>query len=468
VKNKIYSFAAAALLAALPLNAAAQDITREAEKPAEAVAAQAEAAQTAQAARAKTAEESAEVTYAQVLERPDDAALNLAYAKTQVRRGDLKGAAATLERMLMVNENLHSIRLFYAVVLLRLDNTTEAERELETIARGQASAEVKKEAASYAETLRKSRRLFAVSGSLSAGGQYDSNRNAAPTSSQRLFMDNPLQLTGLSKRRDDASLIFVGSADLRRALGRQREHQLNTGFSYFRADQDSVTGVNLQAASLRAGGAFKHGAYTLKPGISYDRVKLSGEDFLAASGAAFRAERPLDRRTELSAEARYSYQDHLRSDNIASNPERRGPMFAVSAGGARVLNPVMRLSAELGFTRKQAAKKYNSYSGGALTLRHSWLLGKGRFLLSSLSLANDLYSKPDPMISRRTRRDASARLSLTASTPLDALHPRLAQLKDLNLSLSLEHFASRSTLTNYTYENNKASVLLNYKWDLGL
>src|SRR5262245_18416589 len=93
-------------------------------------AAQRDATQAAREAAKRRAGEGEDVTWEQVMARPDDLDLNYRFAQTQVRQGNLKGAAGTLERMLLVNPNLPKIRLFYALVLFRLGDLNESEREL--------------------------------------------------------------------------------------------------------------------------------------------------------------------------------------------------------------------------------------------------------------------------------------------------------------------------------------------------
>ncbi|HNW44920.1 MAG TPA: hypothetical protein PKI19_10480, partial [Elusimicrobiales bacterium] len=446
----------------------AQDLEKEGQKPAAAAAVQAEAGKAAAEAEKAAVAESKEVTYEQVLEKPDDLDLNYAYAKTQVRKGDLKGAAGTLERMLMIKADLYNIRLFYAVVLYRLDSLVEAQLELENLIKSPAPAALKTEAAGYVKAIKKMQKLTQASGGLSAGVEYDSNRNASPTSRRRLFMGNPLQLTGSSLRRDDTSLLLTGNAELRRAVGSQRKHEVFGSFTYYRADQKRVEAVNLQALSYKLGGVYNYGLYRLTPALTYDSVQLAGEDFLSNNGVDVRLERKINKVTEAWAGLKYAYQDHLASPDIPSNPERRGGLYGISAGAGRVLNPVMKLSADLGFSAKRAKKNYNSYNTLSFGLQHSWLLGKGRFLLSSASAGRDTYRQADTAISRKKRIDNTLRAGLVGGVPLASLHRKLAKLKDFTLTLNLEHFRSSSNLLNYTYTNNKAALLLNYRWALGL
>ena len=78
---------------------------------------------------------SSNITAQEVYENPDDHALNLEFAKQQVRKGEMLTAAAALERMLYANPNWHSARLFYAHILYRLDDQKAALRELDLLKR---------------------------------------------------------------------------------------------------------------------------------------------------------------------------------------------------------------------------------------------------------------------------------------------------------------------------------------------
>ena len=419
-------------------------------------------------AAVSTAPAAGDVTYEQVLERPDDIELNYAFARTRVRQGDLKGAAAALERILMLNPSLDAIRLFYAVVLYRLDVLPEAKREFKTVAEGRASGAVKSEAQSYLKVIRRRELPTTFSAGLSAGAEYDSNRNASPLSQKRLFLDTPLALTGDSLRKDDFSLLTIADAEVRRVVDASRRHEVFGSLSYFRTDQARVASVNLQALSAKLGGVYKAGRYELTPALSWDRVLLAREKFLVNTGGSLRLDGKPGKRDSFWAELGYVYQDNFATPAVSSNPERRGPLYTVSAGADRVLTPVMKAGAGLTYTAKLAAKDYDAYGGLALNLRHQWLLGRGFFLMSSLCLGNDVYREADAAISRRVRKDATLRAGTTLGAPAQGLFGGPDLLKDLTLTLSLEYFRANSTVLNYTYENFKAALLLGYRWDAGL
>ena len=68
--------------------------------------------------------------FSEILAAPDDESLNLAYAREQARLGNLGLASSTLERLLIMDPNRHSVRLFHGVVLYRLGDMQGARDEL--------------------------------------------------------------------------------------------------------------------------------------------------------------------------------------------------------------------------------------------------------------------------------------------------------------------------------------------------
>ena len=105
----------------------------------------------------KPFEESRRVDFADVLANPDDIQLNFLWAQTQMADGRLTGAAATLERILLIQPELQRVRLMYALVLFRLGSLQEAESEFRLLRSQQRSAAMRKEIDAYLKKTRKKR-----------------------------------------------------------------------------------------------------------------------------------------------------------------------------------------------------------------------------------------------------------------------------------------------------------------------
>ncbi|MBI5629883.1 MAG: tetratricopeptide repeat protein [Elusimicrobia bacterium] len=419
-----------------------------------------------EAQRRKILEGEKDVSYDEVLADPDNLDLNYRYARTQVRQGNLKGASATLERILLIDPNLSKVRLVYAIVLFRLQDMVEAERELNAL-KGVADLpeNLRRETDKYLTAVEKSYKRTVLSGRVSAGVQYDTNRNSASSSGQRLLTDVPITLTGTSLKRADVSKIFIGNLELRRDLARNSGDQLFASYTYYRADQTAVKSLNLQAHSAQAGGVWKARSWELTPSLSYDLVLLAQTTYLRNRGGGLRALYKPSPRSSFFVEAKDVYQDFARTADVPTAPERNGIQFDATAGAEWQATGSMRLSFNYNRSVKHASRRYNAYNRDSVTVGNALFLGKGLFLIPSATYNYDQYLQNDPSVSTLKRIDKTVKLDVTAGASLGQLHPKL---ESLLWTVSYEYYDStRSNLRNYAYINQKISTLLTYRWDVG-
>ena len=454
----------ALFLLILPAGLAAQDIEKDAQKPARDEALQQQTEGLADET-AKRAAPGADVTWGEVMARPDDLRLNYRYAREQVRRGDLKGAAATLERILMVDPNQHEVRLFYAVVLYRLDNLAEARRELDILRTLPLPGALREEANRYVLAVSRRAKRTRILGSLSTGFEYDTNRNAAPSSGRALFGDTDYILTGNSRRRADTSVLFMGNAGVRHELDTQARHEIFGNLNYYQVEQTLAKDLNLKAYSAQAGGVYKAGFLQVTPEILFDHVELAQSTFLRNRGADIRLDVPYHRKANFYCEVRDVMQDYVATAGVPKAPERTGVQVDITGGSEHFLGPVMKLGTLLGYTRKDARQDYWAFSRWVAGVNHTWLLGRGAFGLSSFTFNYDIYNAPDQTLSSIMRRDKTLRVSGTLGAPLSFIHPRL---DDLILTVTYEYYQALSNVKNYAYTNNKIAGLLAYRWEVGL
>ncbi|HRJ65111.1 hypothetical protein [Brevundimonas sp. UBA2416] len=145
-----------------------------------------------------------------ILAAPDDETLNLAYAREQAGLGNLALAASTLERILILEPNRHSVRLFHAVVLYRLGDLQGARDQLRRLEAVQLTALQRAEADSYARRIDQGLATRSFSGSLSAGVSYEDDAAGAWFTAFDLIGAPPAE-EGVSS---EVSLILEGRADI--------------------------------------------------------------------------------------------------------------------------------------------------------------------------------------------------------------------------------------------------------------
>lgn len=412
----------------------------------------------AAAAAAKIGED--EITFEQILAAPGDVALNERYAREQIQRGDLRGAATTLERVIMLAPQRDATRLLYAAVLYRLDDPADAERELKIVQSRQATGALREEADKYMKLVAASKRLTHFDARVSFGYGYDHNRNAAPDSGTRLFVGRPVILDSRSTHQSDTNVQFAGSLGVTREIGANR-HSVFARVGYFRGEQTLLDLFDLQAYSARAGGTVHTPWADFTPSVGFDHVLLSQSTYLRSLNAGVRVSRKLSRRSEVWTSLDREDQGFIKTPLLATGDERRGDQYSWALGGLYILTPFDRLSATLGHRRKLAKAVRNAYRRESLGVEYTHLLGRGMFLVAGLSGDFDRYDRADNTVSEMVRHDNAATFTLLYGAPLSLLWK---PLDGFTGTLGYERFQQDSNLTNYKYSNNKLTALVSYAW----
>lgn len=405
----------------------------------------------------------APVTYEEVLADPDNVDLNYRYAGTQIARGDLKGAAATLERLLLLDPNLARVRLLYAVVLFRLDNLDEAERAFQQVTEMKIPPSLRDEVDDYLRQIRLRRKRTRMAASVTVGIQYDTNRNAAPSGKRRVLNDSPLALTGTSRKRPDTSFVTVESFQLTHDLGMQGGHQVWLAGDHYLAEQTYVDDLDLQSFGGEIGANLYVERGTVVPSVFIEQIQLSRESFLRSHGFNLAGERPVTPRMDALANFRWAWEDYRPVEENIAAPDRTGSVAVTSLGARYALSPVMRLTLLGAYTHKDASAHYFDYDGYSIQATHTWLLGWGQFLTTSFAFGVNGYDDPDRAVSIKTRRDEQYRTRMTYGIPVDLMTRQMlpkSLVRDLILTFTLEQFHSDSNIPNYTYTNTKAAAML--------
>lgn len=444
------------MLAAAPPAGAQVNLDPVSQEPDAALRAAEKAAEAA--ARAK---EGPRIAFEQILAAPDDVALNMRFARQQIMSGDLRGAASTLERLLMLRPGDAKARLLYGLVLYRLDSRLEADRELERALKDGLGGGDADEARRYRKLIASRARRAHFDARLGFGFNYDDNRNSAPTSAQRLLADLPVNLNKDSQRTEDASLQFLGSLGASYDLPGPNRRRLFGQFGYYRGEQTVVNLLDLQAYTQKVGMTWATPWAEFTPTAQTDQIYLSQTYYMYSYGTGLRASRRLRPGLDVWGEFQYGYQKFQSSSLFRTAPERTGDQYDTTLGAGWSVRPATLLSARLLHRRKIAFRAFNAYRRLQLDLDWTQLLGKGRFALLGVTSRLDRYEQPERAVSRRTRSDDAWGVRLMYGTPLTELW---APLRDFSAVFGFEHLLQQSNLTSYEYSNNRLSSMITYKW----
>lgn len=451
-----------ALLLLAAISASAQNtppnLDRDSQDPARRVSPERKAAETAEAAAVSDS-----IPFAKILAAPGDVDLNERFAREQINRGDLRGAATTLERVLILAPGRDRTRLLYAAVLYRLDALQDAERELRLILARPAPADVITEANAFLKLIEGRRRKTHFDARVSVGYGYDDNRNSASDKDANLFFGVPVVLNPDSRRQDDTNVTFSGALGVSRDFGGAKPQKAFAGLSYYRGEQTRINTLDLQAYSVNGGFALRGFGFDFRPSAGFDHVLLSQSTYLRNVWAGLRVSRKIRPRLEVYADFRRDEQKFVRTRLVPNAEDRTGDQYDLAVGANWVASPRDRFGFMAAHRRKYARAVAQAYRRESLGVDYTRLLGRGMFLAAGLVGQFDRYDRPDRTLSHLGRQDDAVIGSLLFGAPLSLIWKPLDGFMG---TLGVERFQQSSNLINYDYSNNRLSAMLSYKWGI--
>lgn len=437
-----------------------------------------------------------DVTFADILANPDDTALNVCYARAQIQNGNVRGAAATLERVLLIAPDARNVRLLYAIVLFRLDTVDEAEREFLEVAEGELPPEVRAQVDGFLDEIQRRRQSVKQTATVGFGIYSASNRNAAPDSEQQLAagVGTPIALEENRPNVDTGFLTTLGYG-FTYDPGLQNQHEIFGGIDLFADTLAERHDLDVHALNMDVGVRLRFPGFTVTPRAFLSNMRLEWAKFYQSEGFELRidhkhkivgADLPL-----LDTWASFSAQDedYHNTPSFQTLTLRNGPKYNTKIGFGMLVHPEHYVSWRGGAEFKSSAPdnannadaRIFSYKYYDMNLSHTWLLGDGRFLLSSLMMGWRDYKASDSLIVGGTgqqRFEQPNRVRMVYGIPLvqvvgDDWMPPGVNVNDTlqdffdgsTLALSGEMFYQRSNITNFQYSSRRVTALLTRKLD---
>ncbi len=386
-----------------------------------------------------------------VLAAPDDEALNLSYAREQARIGNLGLAASTLERILILEPNRHSVRLFHAVILYRLGDMQGARDELRRLEAVELTPLQRAEAESYARRIEQSAATRTYSGSLNAGVAWENDAAGAYFTAFEL-LGAPAPEEGVSS---EVSLALEGRAD----LGADQVWQVyGTGLLYDHSARSGAA-IDFQRAGLEVGLARTTRLSNSRLGVVVRHVRLMGEPQLTEAGVRGETRWRVTNATTLSLRAEAVSQDFDEPGIDALSGllggDRDGQRYSAGVGVSHRLAARTTLGVNLDYEIKSAGYGPFGYAGPRLGVSLDQRFDKGVYVFASGSARWIEYDGADAIfLGGATRDDVRTHARLALGAPLSAFTARGAT-GDVRERVTLEgalNYSSRessSPLSDY-------------------
>ena len=399
----------------------------------------------------------AQISFDEVFASPENAQLNLDYAKQEAAAGNLLQAASTLERLLYAEPNWDSARLFYTYVLIQLDDRQGAAREAKLLDGRPLSTTQRSELAKYnavlsGKTISASAGDSGVSGRVSLGVRYDDNGANALTD-----VVNP------STDEDDLSLVASIAVDGRHALttgvkligGISARHRAP---SEKRSKSYSDFGINAGLAGEAAGvdWAARLGART---------INLDGEEFLTEIGPRAALGYKLSELTRLDFAGAAVYQDYKSLSSLPNERFRSGQKYSLSAGVTHKASAKTRYGANIGYDLKNAKSKIFAYDAWRLSGNIFHTLNEDRYLRGDLSYRMVDYDGINGFVTPPVARDDDQIYARAAyGIRLNSVLPALGVSDRVFVEGALDLVDRDSNINAFDYDNIGAQLSLNWEF----
>ncbi len=363
-----------------------------------------------------TADPRVATTFDQVLTAPDDNDTNLKYAREQASAGNLVGAAAALERLLLQQPDWHAVRLFYAGLLYRLDDLQAAKRELAVLKGSELGGTLRAEADKYAALIARRESRTSLGGQVAVGVGYDSDAVGALATAVDLGAGQP--------RHDDGlSVVASASATGARRLGDGDGVELFA--SVAGVSKTSIAGPDQRymRGEARAGLGFSNGQSNVRAAALVRYVRVDGASYLTETGGRVEAVTKLSPRLSLTGAVEIVHQDFDEISNVpllVPNSQRTGASYDAMVGLGYRLTGRQSIGVEFGYENKNAVYDPFGFSGPRLSASYAALLGRGSYFALAGQIRWLDYKATDLLISGVRRHDVRSYVRAALGAPLSA------------------------------------------------
>ena len=374
---------------------------------------------------------------------------SFAFVVTAVEVGDIRGAIAALERVLLIRPDLANVKMELGLLYRAAGAPETAETYLaEAEASGEVPAELQERLEQEIAAAQAARAPHRLTGSLFLGGRYETNANAGPDSRSIRTADGPATLGPEDTEQSDVSAIAALSLNHRYDLGWQSGDELQTDLVLYGNRYADETSSNVALIDLTVGPRFNwidtDRPFSLRPFVTGALLWLGDAFYREQAGGGLTIEQTLHPRLRADLTVRGVYQKLNSSSRNRRASDRTGPLYTLDLGVTTELTPSTILRARGRGQLKDADKDFRSFvsfgGGAALT----------QYFPSPIAALPSPWSASLSADYTRFRYDEPNR-------PIDPDSSQRDNRLDLGVSLNMPFAASWEAVAEVTYTDNNSN-----------
>jgi len=404
------------------------------------------------------------ITYMQILQKPNDLDLNLKYAQQQGKMGNYKQTISTLERLSMIYPDNTEIKLYLLSVLVQADSPEKAKTIIEEMKlRKDLNPEDLETLNEIEEEIKdKEPGLWKLYADYSLGAVHSDNVNSVP--SRRLKFSSG-SLGASNAARFDRTLSGSVGFTATRPVGEESSFMINLAHTL--SEQYQETDDDYQSYGLTLAMDTVLGGQSLSPYfmLSKSDYQTDADSFslMYGVGGFF----SVGERNSFSYG--YSYSDSKANHNSEDTTANEGNAIGhgYTLGHDFIVNELISTSLGLGYSdsdaKVDAGNDFETYEFSLrLNLAFPWA-----YISIGQGISFNDYKKEDSSVtSTKLRSDHTSTTDIMLTKAIGDIFPALDPNRSFFINLSYEKLISNANIINYDFIADSFSLSFNKSFKL--
>ena len=404
------------------------------------------------------------ITYLQILQKPNDLDLNLKYAQQQGKIGNYKQTISTLERLNMIYPDNVEIKLYLLSVLVQADSPNKALTIIEDIKTSEDLTPEDVETINQIETTLKERgapKLWNFYADISLGGVSNQNVNSVSKTRLKSSAD---EVIGFNSAKYDKTYSEGLGLTATRSLGENSSLMINASFTD--SEQREETADDFESYGLTIALDTYLGNQSLSPYVMISKTDYQDDadsfSLMQGIGGSFSVG------DQNSFSYGYSFSDSKNNKNSTDTTanETNAKGHGLSLGHDYVFNEIISSSTGLGYSTSEAKVGTNDFETYDLNFRLNFALPLGYISVGNGLSFNDYKNVDTSINSNRIRSDVTNTFDLMFTKAIGDFFPTIDPDKSLFISFSYEKIFSEANIINYDYISDSFAVSLSKSFHL--
>ena len=395
------------------------------------------------------------ITYMQILQKPNDLDLNLKYAQQQGKMGNFKQTISTLERLNMLYPDNTEIKLYLLSVLVQVDSPEKASTIIEEMKlRRDLSSEDLVSLQEIEEELKdREPSLWTFAADISTGVIASDNVNSV---SSTRFKESSGSREVFNSPKFDRTLSGSMGLSASRPVGEESSLLINlahtTSEQYFESDDDFQSyGLTFGLDTVFLGQSISPYYILSKSDYQHDADSFSR---MYGLGGFF----SVGERNSFSYGFSYSSSKGNNNTMDTTADETNSSGHSITLGHDFIVNQLITTNISLGYSDTDAivdaGNDYENYDVGfGINFAFPWA-----YIAVSNSMSFNDYKKSDSSVNDTIRSDFTNTFDIILTKAIGDIFPRIDPNRSLFINLSYEKLFSEANIVNYDYISDSLSL----------